>query len=288
MMYFIGLLSPMRRGRTIDIGRVRAVIVTTAVMPVVSARFPLFFFARVPLASRLQHAEPFGDVPQRARIERDDHDEHQSERAEREHRGFGNHARETHHFHHRHEHAEHEHFDHAPRPHELDRAQHGVEERRHDARANRDQKIEQREQLGEREEHGRAEHHDRDDLHLLVPQRDDGAEQTGLRRDAIGFQFNDRETLRDQKRDQRGDRHGRDAVQPARCAPVQHRAASLAARDASASKARFLEQRVALVTGNQMVMFHAGDRESGSDVVVVLVVGVLRTITATCAALHAC
>ena len=73
-----------------------------------------------------------------------------------------------------------------------------------------------------------------------------------------GFELDDWEGLRDQEGDERGHRHRADRVEAPCRAAVEHGSATRATREAPPAEARLLKQRIAVVAGNQAVLFHAG------------------------------
>jgi hypothetical protein len=89
-----------------------------------------------------------------------------------------------------------------------------------------------------------------------MPQRVDRADQRRLHARAVQVHFEDRERLRDDERDERGDRERGDALDLRGAVAIEQRVAARAARDLAAAQTRFMQQCVAFVTGNQVVSLH--------------------------------
>ncbi|MNT11856.1 hypothetical protein D3C72_1467600 [compost metagenome] len=201
-------------------------------------------------------------VPQGLGVERDDDGQHQGQRAKREQPRLRQHRGQAGHLDDGDQDADHQHLRHAPFARRLHGAQHAVKAGHLDSAAQAQGHIQQGTELDGGKEDGKQEDHRRHDVHLLVPQHADGTEQGGAGRQAIDVEFDDGEKLGDQedKGGAQGQRHylgqfGRCAARVG--APVQHRAATDAARLFAGTQRTFAVQHAAVMTANQVVSVHS-------------------------------
>ena len=159
----------------------------------------------------------------------------------------------------RHQGSEHEHLDHAPRPHRLDKTEHGRQSLRDPPEPQGQQHVEHCPDVEQRHQDRRDKDKRGHAPHLVVVKRANRAEQCRRGPVALCLESDHGKQIGHDQQDGSRERERESAVETVRLVAVESRAAAYTARGATGRKDDPPLQQIAFMTGDERVCIHIID-----------------------------